>query len=289
MTVGVPKRLFALGVACGLFAFDEVRSICRRLIGRKTPGICVALTYHSVLAERRQDFARQMDIVQRMATPLRGDSRSSLAESRRHVVLTFDDGLASFAQNALPELEERHFPAVVFVVSDRLGATPDWRNYTPGQMPTERALTADELRGVSRRALVGSHSATHPMLTNVDRGKAIHEIEASRQQLEAMLGQRIRLFCFPYGAFSPDLIAVCRAAGYERVFTSDPVLALSDPAEFVTGRFDVRPDDWPVEFRLKVAGAYRWLPYAIATKRALLRILSRQHAEESAPCRERLQ
>jgi hypothetical protein len=42
------------------------------------------------------------------------------------------------------------------------------------------------------------------------------------------------------------------------------------PDEFVTGRIDVQPTDWQIEFRLKVLGAYRWLPHAFAVKRALL-------------------
>jgi hypothetical protein len=54
-----------------------------------------------------------------------------------------------------------------------------------------------------------------------------------------------------------------------------PVLAFLEPKEFVTGRVGVSPTDWPMEFRLKLAGAYRWLPYAFAWKR---RILSLVHA-----------
>ncbi len=36
------------------------------------------------------------------------------------------------------------------------------------------------------------------------------------------------------------------------------------------GRVRVDPTDWPLEFHLKLMGAYRWLPMAIALKRRLL-------------------
>jgi hypothetical protein len=52
-----------------------------------------------------------------------------------------------------------------------------------------------------------------------------------------------------------------------------PNKALADfyrcPGEFVLGRISVEPTDWALEFRLKLLGAYRWLPQAIALKRKL--------------------
>src|SRR5260370_1063708 len=71
--------------------------------------------------------------------------------------------------------------------------------------------------------------------------------------------------------FDEDLARHCGSAGYERVFSMMPVLALSNPREFVTGRVGVEPTDWPLEFWLKASGSYRWLTYAFRAKRALFR------------------
>lgn len=79
------------------------------------------------------------------------------------------------------------------------------------------------------------------------------------------------MFSFPYGSFNEALVNCAMEAGYERVFTVLPDLAFSDPAEFVTPRVRVDPTDWDLEFRLKVLGAYRWLPIAFAIKRSLFR------------------
>jgi peptidoglycan/xylan/chitin deacetylase (PgdA/CDA1 family) len=96
------------------------------------------------------------------------------------------------------------------------------------------------------------------------------ELFDSRNKLRTLLNRDITLFSFPYGATSQRLVDLCREAGYERVFTIIPTLALSDPCEFITGRIAVDPTDWPVEFRLKLLGAYQWLPKIFKLKGRLL-------------------
>jgi hypothetical protein len=59
------------------------------------------------------------------------------------------------------------------------------------------------------------------------------------------------------------------------VFTALPQWKISNASEFVTGRVRVDPTDWRLEFRLKLLGAYRWLPMAVEMKRRILR----KHAE----------
>ena len=113
---------------------------------------------------------------------------------------------------------------------------------------------------------------THPALPALNENDAKRELSESRAKLEKMLDREIRLFSFPYGAFNAKLIEWCREAGYERVFTIAPTLAFLDPREFVTGRMSVEPTDWPLEFRLKLMGAYRWLPVAFSLKRRVLSI-----------------
>ncbi len=284
MAGGILKRLFVLSLSLVLFLFDQARRSWGRLVGKPAPGTCVVLEYHSVLTEHREKFARQMDILRHMATPVRADLREKLAPSRRHVAVTFDDGLVSFAENALPELDKRGIPAAVFVATDRLGIVPNWTNYSPGARPTERMLSAEELRRLPGTVLIGSHGATHEKLTKLSEPEARREIEGSRRQLEDILGREVRLFSFPYGAFSEQVLSYCRAAGYERVFTNLPLLAFSDPHEFVTARVVARASDWPLEFRLKLAGSYRWLPQAFNLKRALLKGL-RRHSERAMSAR----
>ncbi len=131
-------------------------------------------------------------------------------------------------------------------------------------------LTADQMREISDRVLIGSHTLTHPVLTDLSEEVAMEELCGSQQALGQILGKEVTLFSFPYGAFNPELIRWCWKAGYERVFTTLPLLSLVQPDEFITGRVPVEPTDWRLEFRLKIAGAYRWLPRAYSFKRTFL-------------------
>ena len=72
-----------------------------------------------------------------------------------------------------------------------------------------------------------------------------------------------------------DVMEWCKEAGYERVFTISPDIGLSHAEEYVTGRVVVEPSDGPLEFRLKLHGAYQWLHMAYILRSAIKRRLRR--------------
>lgn len=268
------KQLINLSGSLIVAMFDWLQAVSRRLFGQQQRGTCVVLAYHSVLPKERAKFARQMDFLVRHTKPIRADVKQLPDDGGRYAVVTFDDGLENIIENALPELRKRKIPATLFIVTDVLGARPAWE-YFGGDDPTQhRAMSEDQLRQLSSEYLIiGSHSATHPVLPAVDDDHLGNELLGSRKKLETMLNQNVSLFSFPYGYFDQRVIEKCREARYDRVFTALPVLAFTQPEEFVTGRVGVNPTDWPIEFRLKLAGAYRWLPYAYSLKRKLVSVL----------------
>jgi len=235
-------------------------------------GSCVVLYYHAVPPECRQQFARQMDILLSCTKPVEAGVRLPLSEGGKYASVTFDDGYESVMDNALPELEARRIPCTIFVITEALGQWPTWLTGPDSDRELHgRVLSADQLRQLSSDMVtIGSHSMTHPKLPFLSQQEATKELVGSRLKLEEILHKQVRLFSFPYGAFNKELVRWCREAGYERVFTILPVLAFTGSQEFVAGRVWVEPTDWPLEFRLKLLGAYRWLPSAFALKRKLL-------------------
>jgi peptidoglycan/xylan/chitin deacetylase (PgdA/CDA1 family) len=265
----VPKRSVKLCISMIFLAACSVRNIFRRLAGRPEKSSVILLYYHSIPADQRVSFARQMDTLRRWTRPLAADFRSVPANGGRFAAVTFDDGFVSFVEQALPELETRGIPATLFVVTEKLGCYPDWPEYIlPDPLHREPILTAAQLLKIPDSITIGSHTLTHPTMTQISEAEAKRELIESRIQLEKLLGRKIGLFSFPHGDFNEDLIRWSREAGYERVFTILPTLAFAD--DFVMGRVWANPTDWPLEFLLKLLGAYRWLPLAFTWKRKLL-------------------
>jgi peptidoglycan/xylan/chitin deacetylase (PgdA/CDA1 family) len=258
-------RVTKLGVSLSFLAVSLAKDSLLRLCGRKQKGSCVILYYHSIPPDQRRRFASQLDVILRRATSVALSEWVTLQPGIRYVGITFDDGFANFAEIALPELIKRKMPSTVFVIADALGKAFG----PPGQ--SERVMSSDQLKDLPTDFVtIGSHTCSHPFLPSLSEEDARREISGSRKQIEGILNRAVQLFSFPFGGFNETLIQMCQEAGYERVFTTLPILAFEHSEEFATGRVRVDPTDWPLEFRLKLAGAYRWLPRAFALKRRLL-------------------
>ena len=97
-----------------------------------------------------------MDLVRRFATPVGADSQTPLAASEHHVAVTFDDGLCSFAENALPELEKRNIPAALFVVADKLGTVPAWTSFSEESTWASARPCTTRRKDAQRGAIAGN-------------------------------------------------------------------------------------------------------------------------------------
>jgi peptidoglycan/xylan/chitin deacetylase (PgdA/CDA1 family) len=256
------SRIVQLGISLGVYAVSAVDRFLNRLIGRAARSSCVVVYYHSVDATQRARFAKQLDQLLSYAKPIAATEATTLQPGTRHVAVTFDDGFKNFYECALPELVKRGIPATMFVIADVIGKTFGPEGYA------QEVMSLEQIRALPESLVtIGSHTLTHPLLPSIDLDQATREIALSRAKLEEQLHRRIVLFSFPYGGFDQQLVEICHEAGYQRIFSTLPYLAFKEPREYVTGRVRVDPTDWPLEFRLKLAGAYRWLPWAFELKR----------------------
>lgn len=252
------------GISLLVYGCDGVFSAFHSVFGEKPRGRCVVLYYHAVSSEERGLFARQLDVLQRRSKCFSLGEPVQAAPGL-NTAITFDDGFRNFLTEALPELQRRGIPSTMFVIAEGFG-----RDFGAAGKP-EPMMSRDELMSLPQNLVtLGSHTMTHPMLTRVDRIAAQHEIVESKRMLEQSLDRTISLFSFPFGDFDDHVVQLAREAGYERVFTTSPALAFRNAEEFAVGRVRVDPHDWPLEFQLKLSGAYRWLPAVIAFKRRFL-------------------
>jgi peptidoglycan/xylan/chitin deacetylase (PgdA/CDA1 family) len=137
----------------------------------------------------------------------------------RVVGITFDDGYRNNLEAALPVLQGLGFSATCYVVSGMLGSSNVW-DHALGVTPAA-LMTRDEVRAWSAAGMeTGSHTRHHVHLDQMSPQEADTELRGSRQDLEDLLGQPVRQFCYPYGRYQPAQVARVEAAGYEAATTT---------------------------------------------------------------------
>jgi peptidoglycan/xylan/chitin deacetylase (PgdA/CDA1 family) len=125
----------------------------------------------------------------------------------RGVALTFDDGYADAYEYALPLLQEYGFVATFYIITDRVGQ--------PGYMTWEQ-ITALKNAGME----IGSHTVSHPDLTDMDIGTLVDQLETSKALLEEQLGVSVTSFCYPSGRYDATVLNYVQTAGYTNAVTT---------------------------------------------------------------------
>jgi peptidoglycan/xylan/chitin deacetylase (PgdA/CDA1 family) len=276
VTDTVPKRILKLVGSLAFYSAHRLWRLLQTLTGRQLPGTCVVLYYHAVRAEHRTGFASQMDVLLRCSHPIEADSRRPLDNGIHHAAVVFHDAFVSVFDNALPELSQREIPSTIFVPSGYLGRRPGWIGDQKHSDYDEMVIDAGRLRAVDAKLVsVGSHTVTHADLPRLSEQAAKEELGRSKRELEAIVRRPVELFAFPYGNYNEAVTELSKDCGYRRVFTIQPKIAFSRPDEYVTGSCPVSPDDWSLEFRLKLLGAYRWLVPLYGCKQKMVVMMKR--------------
>lgn len=111
------------------------------------------------------------------------------------VSFTFDDGVESIYQYALPILSSFNVPATAFITTDWVG--------TSGFMSWEQVRNLQDQYGWE----IGSHTLSHPELPTISPNAYEREIIQSKRILEQQ-GLKIHSIATPYGAYNNDIVEI---------------------------------------------------------------------------------
>jgi peptidoglycan/xylan/chitin deacetylase (PgdA/CDA1 family) len=125
------------------------------------------------------------------------------------VALTFDDGPSRWTPLVLDLLREHKARATFFLIGARVREHPD---------------RAKQI--VAEGHEIGSHTLTHPRLTEISEDEIRSEIAGGLDAIEEVLGKRPRLFRAPGFHAGPRELAIVEELGLEAVFA------------------DIDPQDW---------------------------------------------
>jgi peptidoglycan/xylan/chitin deacetylase (PgdA/CDA1 family) len=153
---------------------------------------------------------------------------------RRPVVLTFDDGYRGDFSRAMPVLRGHGWPGVLNLLVANLHR-PGWG-----------LETWMVRRMIANGWEVDSHTLTHPDLTTVSSAQLWDQVHGSRVVLRRLFHVPVDFFCYPAGAFDPQVEADVRRAGYLAATTELPGPALPSQGDALH-RIRVNGGETPAE------------------------------------------
>jgi peptidoglycan/xylan/chitin deacetylase (PgdA/CDA1 family) len=105
---------------------------------------------------------------------------------------------------------------------------------------------------------IGSHTASHPHLTEIDDGELARQLRESRTRCEENLDRPCTSIAYPYGDHDERVVAATGEAGYEAAATL-PARTPPSPTPLAWPRIGVYHHDGMRAFRVKASPTVRRL------------------------------
>jgi peptidoglycan/xylan/chitin deacetylase (PgdA/CDA1 family) len=186
------------------------------------------------------------------------------------VAVTFDDAFRSVLELGEPILARLGWPATVFVPTDfadtgRHLSWPGIDHWAEGEFDGELApMSWGELGGLAERGWeIGSHTCSHPHLTELDEAALDDELRRSKTICEDHLRRACESIAYPYGDHDLRVADAARRAGYRTAGTLPSRMDARDPLRWP--RVGVYYGDDLRRFRVKVSPLARPLRDAPAS------------------------
>jgi peptidoglycan/xylan/chitin deacetylase (PgdA/CDA1 family) len=162
------------------------------------------------------------------------------------VVLSFDDGYADMFSQVYGRLLRAHMKGTFFIVPSFLG-TPRYLSWRQVEIMAAHGMDIE------------AHTMTHPDLTRISPRSVRWQLTEARRELRARLHRVVNVLAYPYGAYSPQVVAAVARAGYQAAFTTQQGWVESSAHPLIEPRVYVDIDDTLTIFVGRVRGDPRIL------------------------------
>ena len=155
-------------------------------------------------------FKEQLKIIEnqdiRFIHPKNLKEDLSKNKKERKVLLTVDDGLLSFYENAWPILREKKIPFILFVNTREVGSF----NY----------MNWDQILEIHKTNLaeIGNHSHSHEYLVDESAEIIKNDILKSIEIFKKKLGKNSDFFSYPFGEYSEEFKKIIKDLGFNYAF-----------------------------------------------------------------------
>ncbi len=262
------KKLLSLFLFVSLFiciSCSHEENVQRENTVLNSPGIITqkvadivlpVITYHRISLATTNDMTVTPELFRRHMQFLADNNYSSITMDQwcdtvlngkklpaKPVMITFDDAWETQYKNALPILNEFGFKATFYAYTAVVG--------------NRTTMTYNQLSNLVQQGHnVGCHSATHSNLTKPFksedaekfRARLIRETVDAKKTIETNIGFPVKHFCYPYGYYNTNLIAMLKKAGFISGVTVNPAPNSLNSPLFKIGRYIIAP--WTNEKKL---------------------------------------
>ncbi len=155
-------------------------------------------------------FKEQLEIIEneniKFIHPKNFEKSLTQNKNNRKILLTIDDGLLSFYNNAWPILKEKNIPFILFVSTREVGAF----NY----MNWDQIIELHNSDNVE----IGNHSHSHEYLVEESADFIKDDILKSIKIFEEKLGKNSIFFSYPFGEYSKEFKKIIKSLGFKYAF-----------------------------------------------------------------------
>jgi peptidoglycan/xylan/chitin deacetylase (PgdA/CDA1 family) len=217
------REFFILGISLLGVSF-----VYRKVCGRRGPLVRV-LVFHDVLdAEWFEKIISFLKERYNVITP--DEFEDTVFDSERiNILVTFDDGYASWSTVCLPVLERYGVKALFFInsgIPELYGNEAERNAYLKNNLllSPHTTLSWDDvlsLRGAGHT--VGGHTVHHSRLSALSYGVEKDEIVLDKEAIENKLGTTVSLFAYPFGGngdYTEVTKGIVEESGYTCAFTT---------------------------------------------------------------------
>jgi len=103
---------------------------------------------------------------------------------------------------------------------------------------------------------IGSHTQNHVRLAEIDIELATQEITKSKLDLEKQFDCSVEHFCYPYGSYNNEIVAITKRAGYSTATTVDRSRAKSGDNLLTLPRVPITHRTFAHLFLMKILSKY---------------------------------
>ena len=139
-------------------------------------------------------FKKQINLIQKekinFINPNDFKLNFNIPKLKKEILLTVDDGFASFYQNAWPYLKEKKIPFILFVSTEAVGKN--------GYMNWKQIKEIEKEKFV----FIGNHSHSHEYLVKYNFLKFKNDIDSSIKIFIENIGYNPLFFSYPFGEYS---------------------------------------------------------------------------------------